>query len=118
MRWVEAAEAELFRNLGLPGYFPAAPRVQQVINYTAKLWFGQRITATATVEKIGRTSLTLAFEVVGHPHEGAKAGTAAFGTVTVAHVPARAQGAEPWPDGFRQMIVPLLEKPTEGAATC
>lgn len=109
MRWVESAEAELFRRLGLPGYFPTSPRVQQVINYTAKLWFGQRITATVKFDRLGRTSATYAFEVHGHSHPGAVAGTAAFGTVTVAHVPAGAEGAEPWPVEFRQAVLPLLE---------
>lgn len=118
MRWVESAEAELFRRLDLPGYFPAAPRVQQVINYTAKLWFGQRITATVRVERLGRTSATYAFEVRGHSHPGAQAGTAAFGTVTVAHVPAGAQGAEPWPDGFRQAVLALLEASPGRDAAC
>ncbi|MFI2565356.1 acyl-CoA thioesterase [Paenarthrobacter sp. NPDC018779] len=67
LRWVEAAEAELFRALELPDYFPSAPRVQQIINYKAKLWFGQRVTASVRVQALGRTSLTLEFEVRGHP---------------------------------------------------
>lgn len=114
LRWVEAAEAELFRSLDLPDYFPVAPRVQQVINYKAKLWFGQRITASVKVERLGRTSLTLAFEVLGHPFEtalardaGASDGgspaaavVAAYGTVTTAHVPAGSLGAQPWPEHF------------------
>lgn len=118
MRWVESAEAVLFRRLGIAEYFPTAPRVQQVINYTAKLWFGQRVTATVAIERLGRTSATYAFEVVGHAHEGTEAVTAAFGTVTVAHVPAGAQGAEPWPADFRQAILPLLEGSVEEASRC
>lgn len=115
LRWVEAAEAELFRRLELPDYFPSAPRVQQVINYKAKLWFGQRITASVKVERLGRTSLTLAFEVLGHPltvsgkspdggapDDGgpAAAVVAAYGTVTTAHVPAGSPSAQPWPEHF------------------
>ncbi|WP_347108934.1 thioesterase family protein [Paenarthrobacter sp. S56] len=119
LRWVEAAEAELFRALDLPDYFPSAPRVQQVINYKAKLWFGQRITATVKVQRLGRTSLTLAFEVLGHPlaasngtpdgvsPDGASpaaAVVAAYGTVTTAHVPAGSLSAQPWPEHFVRVI--------------
>lgn len=128
LRWVEAAEAELFRSLDLPDYFPNAPRVQQVINYKAKLWFGQRITATVKVSALGRTSLTMAFEVRGHSREesdggasgggesggafdgGASGGApdggelAAYGTVTTVHVPNGTATAEPWPEHFVQAI--------------
>ena len=121
MRWVEAAEAELFRILELPDYFPSAPRVQQVVNYKAKLWFGERVTASVKVEKLGRTSLTLAFEVRGHPleapsgphpretHDGGNPSTAvvaAHGTVTTAHVPPGSLTAQPWPKHFVQALTP------------
>jgi acyl-CoA thioester hydrolase len=107
LRWVEAAEAKLFRNLALPEYFPSAPRVQQVINYQAKLWFGQRVTATVTISALGRTSLTMAFEVrgftPGNPED--ECGTvAATGTVTTVHVPKGAASAAPWPEHFVQAI--------------
>ena len=106
LRWVEAAEAELFRRLQLPEYFPSAPRVQQVVNYKAKLWFGQRVTATVKINALGRTSLTMGFEVRGESAgapDGATpdSGTvAAFGTVTTAYVPAGAAAAQPWPEHF------------------
>lgn len=99
LRWVEAAEAELFRSLDLPDYFPSAPRVQQVINYKAKLWFGQRITATVRVSALGRTSLTMAFEVTSDGGD-----VAAFGTVTTVHVPSGATSAEPWPEHLVRRI--------------
>jgi acyl-CoA thioester hydrolase len=104
MRWVEAAEAELFRRLDLPDYFPSAPRVQQVINYRAKLWFGQRVTAKVTVQNIGRTSMTFAFEVGSHPAGDAPGGLAAYGTFTTAYVPAGSQTAQPWPEHIRYAI--------------
>ncbi|MGO4189295.1 acyl-CoA thioesterase [Pseudarthrobacter sp. TAF60_1] len=110
LRWVEAAEAELFRNLAQPAYFPSAPRVQQVINYKAKLWFGQRVTATVKIRALGRTSLTMAFEVRGFTPGIADAGTddggtvAATGTVTTVHVPQGAAAAEPWPVDFVRAV--------------
>lgn len=108
LRWVEAAEAELFRKLELPDYFPSAPRVQQVINYRAKLWFGQQVTATVKVNALGRTSLTMEFEVRSEASGNRGAGdVAAFGTVTTAHVPLGATSARPWPEHFiRALRVP------------
>lgn len=97
MRWVEAAEAELFRSLNLPDYFPTAPRVHQSISYRAKLWFGQCVTASIGIQRLGRTSLTYGFEVYGHPHLDHEGGLAAFGAVTVAHVPHGSKTSEPWP---------------------
>lgn len=110
LRWVEAAEAELFRKLQLPQYFPSAPRVQQVVNYKAKLWFGQRVRATVKINALGRTSLTMGFEVRGEPSEvpvnaASNAGVvAAFGTVTTAHVPPGASAAQPWPEQFVRAV--------------
>lgn len=98
MRWVESAEAELFlRSLQLPDYFPSVPRVHQEIHFKAKLWFGQRITATVGISKLGRASMTYAFEVWGHPRGELSGSLAAVGTVTVAHVPPESDKAQPWP---------------------
>lgn len=109
LRWVEAAEAKLFRNLALPEYFPSAPRVQQVINYHAKVLFGQRVAATVTISALGRTSLTMAFEVrsftSGTPDGDTADGVvAATGTVTTVHVPQGAATAQPWPEHFVRAI--------------
>jgi acyl-CoA thioester hydrolase len=112
MRWVESAEAELFRTLDLPDYFPNAPRVHQSIHYRSKLWFGQRITATVGIHKMGRTSLTYAFEVHGHPHLKSAGGIAAYGTVTVAYVPSGSAAAQPWP---REILEALDSLPKDDA---
>ena len=110
LRWVEAAEGELFRKLQLPGYFPSAPRVQQVVNYRAKLWFGQHVKATVKINAVGRTALTMGFEVrgesLGAPGDATSdVGTvAAFGTVTTAHVPPGASTAQPWPEHFVRAV--------------
>lgn len=114
MRWVESAEAELFRILNLPDYFPNAPRVHQAISYRSKLWFGQRITATVGIQKLGRTSLTYAFEVHGHPHHQSGGGVAAFGTVTVAYVPSGSTAAQPWP---REILEALGSLQLDGDAS-
>ncbi len=76
--------------------------MQQVVNYTAKLWFGQRVTATVRIQKVGRSSMTLAFEVYGHAHPNSPGGPAAHGTLTTAHVPSGSVSAQPWPERIRQ----------------
>lgn len=108
MRWVEAAEAQLMRTLDLPDYFPSAPRVHQEISYRSKLWFGQPITASVEVQKLGRTSLTYAFEVRGHAHPKSTGGVAAVGTVTVAHVPPGFDKSLPWPGDLVEAITRLM----------
>lgn len=108
IRWVETAEAELLRTLDLPDYFPSAPRVHQEISYRSKLWFGQLVTATIEVRKLGRTSLSYAFEVRGHSHEKSSGGIAATGTVTVAHVPPGSDKAQPWPANLVGAITTLM----------
>lgn len=108
IRWVEAAEAELLRGLDLPDYFPSAPRVHQEISYRSKLWFGQLVTARIEVQKLGRTSLTYAFEVHGYPHPKSDGGTAALGTFTVAHVPPGSDKAQPWPANLVEAITTLM----------
>lgn len=96
------------RSLDLPDYFPSAPRVHQEISYRSKLWFGQTITAAVEVRKLGRTSLTYAFEVRGHEHSKSTGGVAAFGTVTVAHVPPGFDTSQPWPGGLVDAINILM----------
>lgn len=102
MRWVESAEAKLMRDLGLHDYFPVAPRVNQTINYQAKLWFGQGITATVWVQRLGTKSVTLAFSVRGHAFGQQEETEAASGTFTTAHVPVGATASAPWPDNYRR----------------
>lgn len=104
MRWVESAEAELFRQLRLPEYFPTAPRVHQSINFLGKLWFGQRVSTTLWVKKIGTTSMTFSFEVQGHSMPERAGGLAASGTLITAHVPLGSSDSMPWPASFLTTI--------------
>ena len=104
VRWVEAAEAQLMRELMLPEYFSVAPRVQQVLNFRAKLWFGQQITTKVWVQKLGTSSLTLGFEVEGSPCDRSPGGVAARGTTTSVRVPVGADHSAPWPDSFRRAL--------------
>ncbi|RYV52082.1 acyl-CoA thioesterase [Pengzhenrongella frigida] len=105
MRWVEACEAQLMRDLDLPLYFPTAPRVQQTVNFTAVLSFGQRISVELTVQRVGTSSLTFAFTVVGAEFEGRPATQAAHGSVTTVHVPLGSMTSAPWPADVRARLV-------------
>lgn len=104
LRWMETCEAQLFRNLGLDEYFASAPRVQQVVNYTAKLFFGEEVTTTVSIQKVGRTSLTLGFEVFGEAFNGRDRVSAAHGHVVVVHMTRDADQSSPWPDAMLAAI--------------
>ncbi|WP_415651143.1 acyl-CoA thioesterase [Rhodococcus opacus] len=86
LRWVEACEVRLYRQLGLLEHFPSMPRVQQVVNYTSKLWFGQQVTTTVHINAVGQTSITFEFEVYGEEFDGAPRVRAAHGSFTSVHV--------------------------------
>ena len=104
MRWVEACETQLMRDLDLLRYFPATPRVQYTVNFTAQLKFGQGVEVELTVKEVGRSSLTFEFSVVGAPFEGRPAAQAAHGTVTTVHVPLGSSSSAPWPTELRARL--------------
>jgi len=104
IRWVEAAEAQLMRDLNLPEYFPDAPRVQHHVNYTGMLWFGQQARADVWVEEVGRTSLKLGFEVTSQDHGANQGGLVAHGYVTTVYVPKGHTTAQPWSPEMRQVF--------------
>ncbi len=107
MRLVEQAEHRLVRDAGiLEEFVRSAPRVRHEVDFTGRLSFGQEATATVVCERMGRASVTFAFEVWGEPRHGAPRYRAASGRVVVAHVPAGAERAAPWPDHLRAALVP------------
>jgi acyl-CoA thioester hydrolase len=98
LRMSEACEAELMRSLGIVDYFGRVPRVRQEVTYEAKLYFGQEVTLTLGVERLGPRSLTFVFEAWGEEHDGVARRRAAVGRVVVVHVPVGTERSEPWPD--------------------
>lgn len=104
IRWMEAAEAELMRQLDLPEYFPIAPRVQQVINFTGMLWFGQQATTHLWVERVGEKSLTLGFNVLSESTDLVEGGPTAHGTVTTVWLPEGATTGQAWPEAMRAKL--------------
>lgn len=103
IRFVEAAEAAMMRSRGLDGYFPAAPRVRFEVDFLAPLFFGQEVTTTVRVTRIGSTSMTFGFEVRGEEHAGRPAYAAARGSYVTVHLDRSTGGHEdgvassPWP---------------------
>ncbi|HJX78440.1 acyl-CoA thioesterase [Glutamicibacter sp.] len=97
MHFVEAAEAKLFRDAGADSYFAMAPRVRQEIDFSAKLFFGQEVTAAVRVERIGTSSMTFGFKVWGHPHQERGLVLAAEGKFVTVCAPPSGEGAAPWP---------------------
>lgn len=98
MRWVEAAEAALMARLGLSELFGRIPRVNYRVDYTTRLWFGQRVEVDLGVARIGRSSLTYRFEVRSGDT------TAARGEMTIVHTGTNATGAQQWPEAFRAVL--------------
>jgi acyl-CoA thioester hydrolase len=103
-RWVESAEAVLMREHGLVGYFGTAPRVRHEVDFEARLWFGQEVTATVVLERVGTTSMTFGFEVWGDPFEDRPRTRAAVGRYVTVHVPEGADYATPWPSSWREAL--------------
>lgn len=107
MRLVESAERQLMTQAGiLDDYFWSAPRVRQEINFTGKLYFGQQVSATVTVEKLGPKSLVLAFEVWGEEFGPTPRRLAASGRIVSAHVPRGTERSAPWPPTITAALQP------------
>ncbi|MFJ1670187.1 acyl-CoA thioesterase [Streptomyces bottropensis] len=101
VRFVEAAEASLMRELGLHGYFPVAPRVRYEVDFDAPLFFGQDVCAVVEPVRVGTSSMTFAFEVWGEEFRGRPRGRAAHGRYVTVHIGGdHREGAAsaPWPE--------------------
>ncbi|WP_406396596.1 acyl-CoA thioesterase [Streptomyces sp. NBC_00882] len=105
VRYAEAAEATLMRERGLPGYFPVAPRVRYEVEFEASLRFGEEVETRIELVRLGRSSMTFAFEVWREASPtGPRRRVARGGYVTV-HVPDKeAGGSSPWPGAWRTAL--------------
>ncbi|WP_340540118.1 acyl-CoA thioesterase [Nocardioides sp. GXZ039] len=105
-RYAEAAEAQLMESAGLREvYFPVAPRVRYEVDYRAPLRFGDDVTATVTLARLGTSSMTFEFEVVGG--DGTTSWTAASGRYVTVHLPGGhvdGAAAVPWPEEWRAAL--------------
>lgn len=105
MRFVEACEAQLFRDVGLPEYFGQAPRVRQEVNYRAKLYFGQEVTTEVSLDRLGEKSMTFSFRVWGEEFEYTPRRLSADGLFVTVCVPLGEEISAPWPTEIRKRIL-------------
>lgn len=99
VRWLEEAEHELWRQLGLVDLVPCVPRVHLELDYSARLWFDDAFDVIVLVAEVGRSSCRFALDVCD------SSGSAAIaGTFTVVHAPDPTRGAQPWPDRVREAL--------------
>jgi acyl-CoA thioester hydrolase len=111
LRFVEAAEATLITERGLAGYWPAAPRVRYEVDFEAPLFFGQEVTTTVALARLGSSSMTFEFEVWGEAHLERPRIRAARGSYVTVHIEGgydprgfRPVSAAPWPDAWVEAL--------------
>lgn len=102
-RWVETAEAELYRTLGVTGVFGSTPRVRYEADYLAPLWFGDRVRVRLWVAAVGTSSVTHSFDVLGPDGE-----VVARGRQVAVHVTQAGGVAAPWPQSTRDAMTGTL----------
>ena len=100
-RWLEEAEHELLRSVGMPTEEIARiPRVHIDIDYKDRLYFGQKIAVQVTVAKVGTSSCTYDFQV--RTEEGV---IAVSGSLVVVHAWSTSKGSAPWPADIRAALL-------------
>ncbi len=105
-RHVEAAEAELVRELGLDGYFGQTPRVRFEVDFLERVVFGETLTTGLEVDALGRTSLTYRFTQT--ILRDGQTVVVARGRLVVVHVPSLAvRSSQPWPVAWRERLETL-----------
>ena len=100
-RWLEEAEHELLRSVGMPTEEIARiPRVHIDIDYKDRLYFGQEIIVEVAVIKVGTSSCTYDFQV------RTEAGVIAVsGSMVVVHASSTSEGSAPWPADIRAALL-------------
>ena len=100
-RWLEEAEHELLRSVGMPTEEIARiPRVHIDIDYKDRLYFGQEIVVQVTVTKVGTSSCTYDFQV--RTDQGV---IAVSGSLVVVHASSTSEGSAPWPADIRAALL-------------
>jgi acyl-CoA thioester hydrolase len=98
VRWAEAAEAELLEQLGVPNLFGVIPRVRYEVDYTARLWFRDRVAVQLWIAEVGRTSVRYEFAV----RRGDE--VAATGSMTAVNIDLGAGRPSAWPVDVRAVL--------------
>jgi acyl-CoA thioester hydrolase len=101
IRWLEEAEADLHRRLGVSDRtFGATPRVRTEFTFATSVQFDDLVDVTLTVSALGETSITYDLEV--------RRGTTAVasGRVIAVLIDRETGEKRPWPDDLRQLLAP------------
>jgi acyl-CoA thioester hydrolase len=99
VRWMEEAEAELHRQLGIiDETFGLTPRVHVEFDFGTPVRFDDEVEITLGVAEVGSTSATYDF---GVEHGGERAVTGRVVIVLIDGVTGR---AKPWPDHLRSAL--------------
>lgn len=116
-RFMELAESELFRSIGVPqrafkdrlGF--GIPRRSMHIDFLSSPTLDERLTVVSCVSHVGRTSLTLHFDFTGEVGL-----LRASGSLVVVCVPNGATRGQPWPPEFLELIEPYCMTVDEARA--
>lgn len=99
-RWIEDAEHQLYRCLGLGLEMTSrVPRVHLEVDYSARILYAEQIDVRVGVASLGRASCTYEFTVDKVDGE-----RAASGRYVVVHVSGTSTGSDPWPDEVRAAL--------------
>lgn len=101
IRWLEEAEAELHRELGIIGQtFGATPRVRTEFEFLTPVRFDDVVDIILTVVSLGTTSITYHIEVA------ADTGPVASGRLTAVLIDRESGEKRAWPEDLRQVLQP------------
>lgn len=99
IRWVEEAEAELYRTLGiLDEMFGVTPRVRTEFDFAGAVRFDDVVDIALGVEALGETSLTFAIEVTS------ETGPIVTGRMVVVLLDPESREKRTWPDHLRRVL--------------
>jgi len=107
IRWVESAEAELFRRSGHSHMYGSMPRVHYEADFHSRVWFGDEVDLLLTVDHVGRSSLTMSFAVL------AGATIVASGKLVQVNAIGDDGSAAPWSDEVRDALEGMIPAATE-----
>lgn len=99
LRWVEEAEAELHRRLGIIGItFGATPRRRTEFEFPSSVRFDDQVDITLTISRLGSTSMTYDVEVENDRRPVAN------GRMVVVFIDRESGQKREWPSSVREAL--------------
>ena len=105
IRWVEAAEAELFAALQLLEVFGSVPRVHYEVDYKSPVYFRDEIELALVVDKVGGSSVRYTFKVLRLPVPAEPGRVVAQGALVAVIIDADSGSPRAWPEDARQRLL-------------